>query len=107
VKGRYLAPLLLCLGACASAPQVRGPAVDTPDRFDVLDAATGRARPMNPDSACENPLVDPRDGMRLTLVRSSEGVGDYEVEAPRYGLSRYELLRVDCATGIALGRVTR
>ena len=103
----FVAPLFLCLGACASGPQMRGPAVDTPERFDVLDAATGSARPMNPDSACENPLVDPRDGMRLTLVRASEGVGDYEVEAPRYGLSRYELLRVDCLTGVALGRVTR
>ena len=91
-----LLPVVLCLGACASTPQLRGPATDTPERFEV-----------NPDAACENPLVDPRDGMKLVLVRSSEGLGDYEVEAPRYGLSRYELLRVDCATGVAQGRVSR
>lgn len=92
----FLVPLLLCLGACATAPRLLGPATDTPERFEV-----------NPDSACENPLVDPRDGTKLTLFRSSEGLGDYEPEAPKYGLSRYELLRVDCATGVTVGRVTR
>ena len=92
----HLVAVVLCLAACASTPQLRGPATDTPERFEV-----------NPDAACENPLVDPRDGVKLTLVRSSGGVGDYEVEVPRYGLSRYELLRVDCATGVAVGRVTR
>ena len=92
----FLVPLVLSLGACASTPQLRGPATDTPERFEV-----------NPDAACENPLVDPRDGMKLVLVRSGDGLGDYETEAPRYGLSRYELLRVDCATGVAVGRVSR
>jgi hypothetical protein len=106
--GKYvLVPLALCLGACASTPQFRCAATDTPDRFLVLDAATGAQRDVNPDAACESPLIDPRDGTKLVMVRADKGVGDYELDAPHYGLSRYELLRVDCATGVAQGRVTR
>ena len=97
----------LLAAACSSTPRLLGPASDTPERFDVLDLASGNTHPMPADAACENPLVDPRDGMRLTLVRAAEGLGDYETPGPRYGLSRYELLRVDCATGVAVGRVRR
>lgn len=106
VNKHFLIPLALCLGACASAPQLRGDASDTPDHFQVLDAATGNTRAVDPDPACESPLVDPRDGAKLVLARSSNGLGDYEPESAKYGLSRYELLRVDCATGVAQGRVS-
>ena len=102
-----LSLVVLGLAACASAPRLRGAATDTPDRFQFLDAATGEKRVVDPGPACESPLADPRDGTQLVLVRSSEGLGDYEVGVPKYGLSRYELLRVDCATGVAVGRVTR
>ena len=108
---KLLIPLGLCLlaGACGSVgtPRLLGAATDTPERFEVLDVASGNAHPVPADASCENPLVDPRDGMRLTLVRAADGLGDYVPAAPRYGLSRYELLRVDCATGVAVGRVTR
>ena len=99
----------LALAACASSgwPRLLGEATDVPDRFEVLDAASGNARPMDPAPACENPLVDPRDGLRLTLIRAADGFGDYEPEAARYGMARHELLRVDCSTGAAVGRVRR
>ena len=100
--------VLLAVG-CASTgtPRMLGPATDTPERFQFLEVKTGAALPVPPDAACENPLLDPRDGVQLVLVRASDGLGDYEPSAPRYGLSRYELLRVDCSTGVATGRVSR
>jgi hypothetical protein len=107
---RICAQIAFCLlaTACAStgAPQVRGEASDTPESFQVLDAASGAMHPLNPDSACESPLVDPRDHTRLTLERARDGFGDYSVAAPKYGLSRYERLRVDCSTGAPVGRVS-
>ena len=55
-------------------------------------------------SGCLNPMVDPRDGTRLTLVNSQEGrIGDYGVPAGRYGVGGKELLRIQCGTGRAIG----
>jgi len=99
--------LLLCACAIDGTPRERGEAVDVPERFQVLDAASNAPRAMDPGPACENPLIDPRDGTRLTLVRASGGLGDYEPAAARYGLAADELLRVDCVTGAPVGRVTR
>ncbi len=56
---------------------------------------------------CLSPLRDARNGVRLTLVRSSDGEGDYAVEGSRYGVGRDELLRVDCGTGAPIGIVRR
>jgi hypothetical protein len=75
--------------------------------------------------ACLTHLIDPTNSVRLTLVRSvggdqqaaaqSAGVstnrnpqGDFSTEPQfQYGLRAGELLRVDCATGRALGAVPR
>jgi hypothetical protein len=75
--------------------------------------------------ACLTHLIDPTNSVRLTLVRSvggdaqaaakSAGVstnrnpqGDFSTEPQfQYGLRSGELLRVDCATGRALGAVER
>jgi hypothetical protein len=94
-----------CGGGVAQV--VRGDATDTPERFQVLDAATGARSEVGPGPACASPLVDPRDGTRLALERSSGGVGDYAVDGSRYGLAADELLRVDCRNGVAIGRVSR
>ncbi len=104
-----IATVCLAASACsASMPQnVRGEASDTPDRFLVLEKATGNRRPAAPGGACFSPLVDPRDATELTLVRSAEGRGDYAPEAPRYGLAADELLRIDCGSGAPLGKVKR
>jgi|GEM_PF-5107483 len=104
-----LASVALALAACATgtAQMVRGPATDTPAAFLVLDSATGESRPVNPDTTCESPLVDPRSGRKLMMVRSENGLGDYQPDEPTYGLATTELLRVNCSTGVSLGRVAQ
>lgn len=88
----------------ATAPR---PAFDTPDHFEIerRDRA-GSAEPSE-DTTCWSPMVDPRDGTRLRLVRSSAGEGDYEVAEPRYGVGPGEALRLDCRTGRVIGIVSR
>ena len=58
-------------------------------------------------ATCRNPVIDPADGAQLTLLRSDRGRGDYEVTAGRYGARSDELLRIDCASGTAIGLVRR
>lgn len=89
------------------------PARELPDRFVVEGAAGDSARPTTAPApagpaACRSPLVDPRDGTRLRLVRSQEGTrGDYEVPESRYGVGAGDLLRVDCTTNRGIGIVPR
>jgi hypothetical protein len=101
--------LTLALAGCASTgwPASANPSgmSGTPDRFLVVDAATGNtSEPSGP--ACRSPMADPRDGARLTLVRSSGGFGDYQLDGLRYGLTANELLRLDCSNGQAVGVTT-
>jgi hypothetical protein len=84
--------------------QVRS-AVDVPDHF-LTDTATGATEP-GPGEGCHNPLIDPRNGARLMLIRSADGRGDYDIQPPRYGLKADELLQVECASGRAVGIVKR
>ena len=86
------------------------PARDLPEQF-VIDTSVIPV-PLSPDAGCVTRMLDPRDGTRLTLVRSThrtaspEFVGDYAVEpAGRYGVGAKSLLRVDCMTGRGLGVV--
>lgn len=72
---------------------------DTPDFFRFEQALGGQA--------CLSPAIDPADELRLTLVRSRSGRGDYEVSAGRYGAREDELLRISCSTGHAIGLVPR
>ncbi|MEW5833850.1 MAG: hypothetical protein AB1832_02190 [Pseudomonadota bacterium] len=98
----------LLLAGCASFPPVVShPARDTPARFDVLDPTTGGARANDPAPICESPLVDPRNGITLTLIRSTDGHGDYLPARPGYGLAGNELLRIDCTSGTPMGAVPR
>ena len=95
-----------CAHGAASLPGDASarPATGVPERF-----VTGDPPPAaGAEPACRNPLLDPRDGTRLVLVRSTAGTrGDYEVPAGRYGVAPGELLRVDCTTGNAVGIVRR
>ncbi len=75
------------------------PAADVPETF----ASDAPAEPLS----CSSPLWDARNGVRLTLVRSANGEGDYTVADARYDVGRDELLRVDCSTGAAIGIVRR
>lgn len=81
------------------------PALDAPHHF-MIATPTGTEEP-RPYEGCRNSLVDPRDGTRLTLIRSADGEGDYEPVPLRYGLSGGELLRVECESGRPLGVVER
>lgn len=100
--------VLLALSACASTdwPEHATSQVmsDTPDHFLAIDPATGKTFALS-GPECRNPLVDPRDGTRLTLIQSLGGVGDYRVLPSRYGVSDSSLLRVRCSDGQAIGIV--
>jgi hypothetical protein len=114
--------LVLALGACAALVACAsgtsstggGTATegrDLPDHF--LVSVSGLARGSEPKAGegCRSPLIDPRNGTVLNLVRSKDGVGDYQVMdadyalLSRYGVDSRHTLRVDCATGKALGIV--
>jgi hypothetical protein len=86
------------------------PARDLPEQF-VIDTSVIPV-PLSPEAGCVRQLLDPRDGTRLTLVRSTrrtvgpEFLGDYSVApAGHYGVGAESLLRVDCTTGRAMGIV--
>jgi len=104
--------LTLVLAGCASAQRSPGdavprPAVDVPERFLVGEHDGAGTSEPGPGATCRNPLVDPRTGAKLTLLRSSDGRGDYEVPPERYGVREGEALRIECATGRAVGIVKR
>lgn len=96
---------LTILSACASRSfddaAIRS-GEDLPEQF-LLPAGVD----VSSGSACFSPLVDPRDGAEIRIVRSIPGRGDYEVPPRRYGVRPEELLRIDCGTGRPLGIVRR
>ena len=96
------------LGAACNAVTIYPAAVlrlpeNVPERFVLADSTAIRGTPGS--AACRSPIVDPRNGARLTLQRSSQGNGDYAAPAGSYGTRAGELLRVDCATGQTIGIV--
>lgn len=103
--------LTAALGGCVSTSTLERPIVaqptDVPERFLVGSHDGLETSEPRPGEGCRNPMVDPRDGTQLVLDRATEGVGDYEVPPGRYGVEAGSLLRLDCATGRALGVVRR
>jgi hypothetical protein len=92
----------LLLAACASTswPTEANSSVisDIPDHFLVVETATGtNSEPSG--TTCRNPMVDPRDGTRLTLIRSNGGFGDYQPDTQRYGLAGNQLFRINSMAG--------
>lgn len=55
------------------------------------------------DAACKSPMIDPRDSTKITLFRSFDGRGDYEVPDGKYGVKKGQILRLDCSTGKVVG----
>lgn len=98
---------LLAAGCATSTDRlpVLGPASDVPEAFLVVTPDGPVAA--SDEGACRSPLVDPRDGTRLTMARSTGTVADYRVPAGRYGVPDGRLLRVECATGRPVGMVAR
>jgi hypothetical protein len=105
----------LALAGCASSTSdMSGPVVgaprDLPDHFVVAVTGLGKTAEPKADGVCRNPMLDPRDKTQLTLRRSGGGKGDYVPEGGirgthTYGLTSQQLLRIDCATGKAVGIV--
>lgn len=59
------------------------------------------------DNACQSPLIDVETGAQLILMRSANGLGDYQVQERSYGLEQGELLRIECRTRVIIGVVRR
>jgi hypothetical protein len=120
VAGALAAVALIALVGCASGKKndMSGPIVgvplNLPDHFMVAASGFGKATEPKPSEGCRNPMVDPKDKTLLGLRRSANEVGDYVVLAgqdggiasgEKYGVTSQQLLRIDCATGKALGIV--
>lgn len=106
--------IALALVACVSGgpadlsgPVLR-PAAGAPERFEP-EPPSLRIQPGDTlaGGGCRSPLVDPRDGFTIRMVRSEAVVADYAVEMGRYGVEDGELLRVECNTGRVMGVVRR
>ena len=96
-------------GPASMEPASRArPAVSAPSRFEPADPAL-RLPPADTlaGGGCLTPMVDPRDGVRVVLVRSWRDDGDYEPPEGRYGVAGSELLRLRCNTGALVGVVRR
>lgn len=52
---------------------------------------------------CKNPLVDPRSGMKLKLVSSSNGYGIYLPDSLNYGMVTGDYLKIKCSDGRPVG----
>ena len=107
ILGALGAMSLLAASACAHRKSeteipVRAP-TDVPAHFLVGDLASDATQEPAPGAGCHNPMVDARNGTRVKLVRSRDGQGDYEVLEGKYGVGPGEILRIDCATGRAIG----
>ena len=104
----FLVALVILAAGCASERTVLPlPSSDLPDHFLVGTFDSEETMEPTPGSTCRSPLVDPRDGTRLTLFESSPGLGLYVVPTGRYGVPADHLVQVDCGTGRALGIVRR
>ena len=110
------AAVLVALAGCAStgandmSGPIEGVPLDLPDHFVVARSGIGKTEEPKADGVCRNPMIDPRDRTELTLRRSAAGKGDYWPEGGirgkhMYGLTSQQLLRIDCATGKAIGIV--
>jgi hypothetical protein len=99
--------LIACWGCASHHPSdgtapLRAP-TGVPGHFRVGEVSGFGTSEPEPGMGCRNPLVDPLSGVRITLVRSSGGYGDYEVPDGKYDVGKGEVLRVECATGKAIG----
>ena len=103
---RFAVPAALAFLVGCSSTSAMKPAVDAPTHF-LVRAPDGRTVEPTRGGACQNPMIDPRDGAALILVRSAGGHGDYQVPVARYGVRRGELLRIECGTGLVIGIVKR
>lgn len=98
----HLAIFSFILLSCGPGKDGNGP---TRTAIDVPEAFTPPAGLAWGDNDCLNPIIDPLDGTELILIQSRNGRGDYRVTERKYGVSKGELLRVNCRTGAVIGIV--
>jgi len=112
------AAAIVAFAGCASGRgSMAGPVVaeakDLPDHFVVAASGLAGSEEPKPGEGCRNPMADPRYGTLLHLMRAKDGKGDYQVLnrdfelKAQYGVDSQHLLRLDCATGKALGIVNQ
>ena len=84
------------------------PPVTAPRRFAPADPAS-LIQPGDTlaGDGCLNPMVDPVTGVKITLVRSESGLGDYLPPSGSYGIRDGQLIRLECNTGEVVGIVRR
>jgi hypothetical protein len=78
-------------------------AKEAPDYFMVGRTQGFEMTTPKADGDCRSPMIDPRDSTKITLFRSFDGRGDYEVPNGTYGVEKGQILRLDCATGRVIG----
>ncbi|MBK8502664.1 MAG: hypothetical protein IPL46_10835 [Saprospiraceae bacterium] len=78
-------------------------AKEVPDHFMVGRTNGFSMTAPEADGDCRSPMIDPRDSTKITLFRSFEGRGDYEVPKDMYGVEKGHILRLDCVTGRVIG----
>lgn len=100
---------MLFFNSCAtshfSTDNVIRNAIELPQYFMVGTLSGTETSEPQANDGCRNPMVDPRDGTKLQLVRSNGDLGDYKVSNGLYGVGKNELLRLECSTGQAIGIV--
>lgn len=106
--GAVIATGVVASSACVMSRESSNPvplraATEVPDHFLVGELSGNETSEPGGDLVCRSPLIDPRNGTRITLVRSKSGRGDYEVPAGKYGVGEKEVLRIECANGKAIG----
>ena len=99
--------LFFFIGGCKTASAtmkdqtIIRPAVNAPEFFNPSAGVS------LDESSCKSPMVDSRDGIKITLLTSSNGVGKYEVPNGAYGVKEGEALLLDCSTGKVKGITKR
>ncbi|MEG9326762.1 hypothetical protein SAMN04488034_102460 [Salinimicrobium catena] len=83
-----------------NSQEVMRDATDIPAYFENPAAVPG-------EKVCKSPLIDPRDGTKISFLRASWPMADYEVPKGKYGVGSSELLRVNCESGEVVGIVKR
>jgi hypothetical protein len=110
-RGLALALLITAMAACSQTSstmypdETARPALDVPERFEKVEETADPAFEAEHGPLCYSPMIDPRDGRRLRLVRSASDRGDYEVPTGSYGVEQGQYLRLECSTGRVIGIV--
>ena len=57
------------------------------------------------NESCKSPMLDSRNGTKIVLISSRNGLGKYKVTEGTYGVKKGEALLLDCSSGAFKGIV--